>query len=215
MAEDKDKEKEEKKVLVPEASLTEMMERMAEMERSLEETRANQAGRETLDTDPANAEKKLREKQNFEPKFRTVRLKKFPMKGKHEDPGYIIGWTNRGAYQVIDKSGISAVTVDMIDVIFLDHERNDKGVLQAESIPLLKLMNDGAYVHCKILDRVVTKDRKATGEEINVSVFDEKHGLMRTGDVVDGYVEFTDIQLKIQIPGRAEPVAIDSKFVNY
>lgn len=215
MADEEKKILKDDEVAVPQATLTEIMTRLSETERLLEETRANQAGREELGSDAAAGEKKLREKQNFEPKFRTVRLRKYPMHGKHEDMGYVVGWTSRGAFQTVDRTGTSPVIVDMIEVIYLDHERNPKGVLQAEAIPLLKLMNEGIAVHCKVIERTVKKDKKPTGEEINVSVFDEKHGLVRTGDVVDGYVEFTDIQLKIQIPGRVEPVEIDSKFVNY
>ena len=77
MADDK------KTVEVPLSDLRAMQEQMAEMDRIIAESDAKQAGLEELLSKGAstNEEPKLREKRNFEPKFRTVRLHKYPIAG--------------------------------------------------------------------------------------------------------------------------------------
>ena len=106
-----------------------MQEQMAALEQKVADQDAKNAGIEEIlaKTAEAGTEPKLREKKNFEPKFRTVRLRKYPIGGEIENQGYIVGWTNRGAYQVVDKSGVSPQIVDMSDVVFLGQERNEDG----------------------------------------------------------------------------------------
>ena len=70
-------------------------------------------------------------------------------------------------------------------------------------------------MYCKIIEEKVEKDiRVPTGEEIATTSFDPKHGTVETGETVDGYVAYSDIQYKIQIPGVDDPIWIDSKFCN-
>lgn len=191
----------------------------ASLEIALEEERAKRAGLEemmaSMSTAPTTGEQKgLREKKNFEPKFRTVRIRKFPIAGDVENMGYIVGWTNRGAYHKIVQTGMGPREVNFIDVLFLGKERNAEGKLQAESIQLLDLINKGEQVVCKIIKTEREDNKVPTGEEIDTTTWDPQHGLVMTGDKIDGYVVESDIKYTIQVPGVAEPIIIDAKFCN-
>lgn len=212
---DKENNKDEM-VQVPMKLLEKMQKDIAEAERKAEESIAKVAGVEAAyqsDSDSIGAPK-LKEKKNYEPKFRTVRLRQYPIAGNQENLGYVVGWTNRGAYQEIDKTGISPIAVDFIDVVFHGHDKTSEGKIKAEKIRLLDLLNKSVQVHCKIVD--MKKDAKVvpTGEEINVTTWDPVHGLIDTGEKIDGFVTYSDINYKLQIPGIAEPVWIDAEFVN-
>ncbi len=212
-----EKEKKDKGIVeVPQDTLTKILEKQSEQERLLEESRAKTAGIEEMLAKGAapEGEPKLRKKNDFEPKFRTVRIRKYPMKGDIENLGYIVGWTSRGAYRKVDTSGLQKEWVDMLDVIFLGHERNAEGKLQAESIPLLDIMNNGVQVNCKILKVHREEKDKPTGEQIAVQTFDPKHGLVPTGEIIDGFTSYSEIKYEVQIPGIAEPVTIDSLYCN-
>jgi len=206
----------EKTITVPEKTLVDIQVKMAEHEREMEEMRAKNAGLEAMLDKGATPEgqPKLREKKNFEPKFRTVRIRKYPIAGDVENLGYVIGWTSRGAYQQVDRTGLTPQIVDFLDVIFLGRERGADGKLQVEKIPLLDLMNKGVQVNCKIIETQKENKDVPTGEEISVQVFDPKHGLVATGEIVDGFTSYSEIKYKIQIPGVAEPVWIDSLYCN-
>lgn len=222
MANDDDKEKKEGKedsvVEVPLKLLTQMQEQMADLERKVADGEAKAAGFEELAAKVAEAqgEKKegLRERKSFEPKFRTLRLRKYPIAGDPENLGYVVGWTNRGAYQVVDKTGVSPVIVDMIDIVFLGSEKTKEGKLKAEQVKLLDLMNKGIFVHCKILETKKESIKTPTNEEIDITMFDPAHGLVTTGEKIDGYFAQDEIKYKIQIPGIAEPVWIDATYAN-
>lgn len=205
-------------VVVDQKTLQAVLEKTAELEKQVADQAAKNAGLEELfaSSQPADTtgERKLRERKSFEPAFRTVRVRKYPMGGDFENQGYVIGWTSRGSYQKVDRSGISPVLVDYIDIVFLDHEKNAEGKLTAESVPLLDLLNKGVQVHCKVLELKKNEHKDPTGEEINVTVWDPQHGLLQTGDIIDGYVGMTDLTYTIQIPGRKDPVTIDGQFVN-
>jgi len=197
------------------SDLQKVMESIAELERKNAELEAKQAGMSELIGKADASEPKLREKQNFEPKFRTVRIRKYPMKGNYEDLGYVIGWSNRGAYQMVDRtSGIAPTIVDMIDVQFLGHEKDEKGKLQFEAVPLLSLYNKGVQVHCKIIKTERQEVKVPTGEEISVTVYDPKHGMTATGDKIDGWVAHSEITYTIQIPGVEGETKIGELFVN-
>lgn len=208
---------EEEFVKIPLADLAQMQKQMAELERKDEERVAQMAGLESMIADGKSAEVsgdgKLREKKSYEPKFRTVRIRKFPIKGDVTNMGYVVGWTSRGAYQEVDRSGISPQVIDMIDVIFLGHERNEKGTLQAEKIKLLDLLNKGEQVYCKIVS-VKRDDKKVpTGEEIDVTMWDPQHGLVATGDKIDGFVGVSDFKYTIEVPGVGQ-AEVDGLYVN-
>lgn len=205
-----------KTVEVPVETLTKMQEQMAQMEQKIADQEAKSAGIEEIMSKAAEAgdQPKLREKKNFEPKFRTVRLRKYPIAGDIENMGYIIGWTNRGAYQTVDRSGIAPQVVDMIDVVFLGQEKNEEGKIKAEAVRLLDLYNKGQQVHCKILEQKKENIKVPTGEEIDVTVFDPAHGLVATGDKVDGYVVTSEIKYRLQVPGVEGDLWIDSVFCN-
>lgn len=202
-------------VEVPLNLLTKMQEQMAELERKVEEGEAKNAGLEEMFSKGVSSEgeTKLREKKNFEPKFRTVRIRKYPKAGGPE-LGYVVGWTNRGAYQEVDRSGVSPQVVDYIDVIFLGDEKSKDGKIKAEKIKLLDLFNNGIQVHCKIVSTKRNDEKIPTGEEIDITVFDPQHGLISTGEKIDGYITMSDIQYTIQIPTVSGDVVVDGAFVN-
>ena len=209
MAEDK------KTVEVPAALLTAMQEQVSEMERKLAENEAKTAGLESLmEKASADGEPKLREKKSFEPKFRTVKIRKYPIAGDIDNMGYVIGWTNRGSYQEVDRTGISPQVIDVIEILFLGQERSKDGKLKAEKVRLLDYMNKGIPVHCKILSEKVEQRNIPTGEEIHCTTFDPQHGLIDSGDVIDGYVGYSDKTLTIQIPGVEKPLEIDAMYCN-
>ncbi len=212
----KEKTLKDGEVAVPQETLKNILERLDGAEKRAEDAELKvqglaesiSSGLETSDVP------RLREKKNFEPKFKTVRLRKYPMGGEHENLGYVVGWTSRGAYQMVDKSGVSPIVVDFIDVIFLGHEKKPDGSINAESVRLLDLMNRGEQVHCKVLEEKKDPKVKPTGEEIHTTTFDPKHGLVDTGEVIDGYVAYSDITLVLQVPGIEKPVTVDAIFVN-
>ena len=217
MAEEiKEELKEEKTIKVSAKTILEMQEKMAEQDRKIADMEAKGAGIEEILAKSAEAgdTPKLREKKSFEPKFRTVRLRKYPIAGDPENLGYIIGWTNRGAYQTVDRSGVSPQIVDMIDVVFLGQEKNAEGKIKAEAIRLLDLYNKGHQVHCKILETKREEIKTPTGEEIDVTVFDPAHGLVATGDKIDGFIVNSEIKYKLKVPGVDDEVWIDSVFCN-
>lgn len=207
--------KEEEKIEVPASLLKTMQEQMAEQDRKIADMEAKSAGLEEMVAKnvSTNDDLKLKEKKSFEPKFRTVRIRKYPMFGKEDDLGYVIAWTNKGAYEEVDRSGVTPTVINYLDIIYLGHEKKD-GKIQAEKVKLLDFMNKGQQVHCKILETKREEIKVPTGEEINVSVFDPQHGLIATGDMVDGYYAYSDIKYKVQIPGIAEPVWIDALYCN-
>lgn len=214
MADNKDKET----VEVPLEILTKMQEQAADMERKMADMEAKNAGLEVLfqqqQAADTTGEPKLRTKTTYEPKFRTVRIRKYPVAGNHEELGYVVGWTNRGAYQEVDKTGVAPQIVDYLDIVFLGKERNAEGKLQAEKVKLLDFMNKGQQVHCKILDKVSESQIVPTGEEIDVSIFDPAHGLVETGEKIDGFFTYSDVKYKVQIPGVPDPIWIDATYVN-
>ena len=206
----------EKTIEVSEKSLLAMQEKMAEMERQREEDRSKMAGLEELFSKGATptGEGKLREKKNFEPAFRTVRIRKYPIAGDYENLGYVIGWDHRGAYQEVDRTGVSPQVLDFINIFFLGKERGENGKLKAEKVKLLDLINNSVQVHCKILETKKNIIKVPTGEEIDVSVFDPQHGLVSTGDKVDGYFTQSEVKYTISIPGIDKPVEVGGEFVN-
>jgi hypothetical protein len=215
MAKDENKV-EDKKVEVSEKTLLAMQEKMSEMERLREEDKAKMAGLEELFSKgaPAQGEAKIREKKNFEPSFRTVRIRKYPIAGDYNNLGYVIGWDNRGSYQEVDATGVNRQMVDFINIFFLGKDRNTEGKLKAEKVRLLDLLNNGVQIHCKILETKKNVVKVPTGEEIDVSVFDPQHGLVSTGDKVDGYYAQSEVKYVISIPGVVEPVEINAEFCN-
>lgn len=204
-------------VTVPAGLLQQIQEQMTEMEVKLEQERgAREALESMLDTKNVDAEgaPKLREKKTFEPKFRTVRLRKFPIGGDYDNQGIVIGWTNRGSYQQVDRTGVNPQVVDFIEVVFLGHEKTEDGKIKAEKVRTLDLMN-APQLTCKIL-KVDREDniKVPTGEEIDVSIFDPAHGLMSTGEKVDGYTAHSEITYTLQVPGIEGEVVIDQIYCN-
>lgn len=207
--------------VVDQKVLTSILEKQALLEKELEDTKAKAAGVEELFAAQAsNTEPTVRKKKDYEPKFRTVRIRKYPILGDIENMGYVVGWTDRGAYQKVDRSGVSPQIVDYLDIVFLDLETGEpkrvNGKLQAESVPLLDLMNKSELVVCKVLEMRKNVREIPTGEEIAVLTWDPRHGgtPVDTGERIDSYVQYTDIECVIQIPGVDKPVRIDAKYCN-
>lgn len=203
-------------VVVDQKTLQQVLDKQAEMELEIEENKNKQAGLEALLNEGKDSapEGKLREKKNFEPKFRTVKLRQYPFDANNPtELTYVIGISDRKAFQEVDSSGITRQVVDMIEIIPLPKSKDEKPV--AMKVKLLDFMNNGIQKNCKILSVKREEDDKVpTGEEIDVTVFDPAHGLTATGDKVDGYTSFAKIKYEIQIPGVAESIWIDAKYCN-
>lgn len=201
------------KVEVPLKLLTEMQKQLAALEKSDTDKEAKIAGLEqSMSKADTTDAPKLRERKNFEPKFHTVRLRKYPKAGGDE-LHYVIGWTNKGAYQEVDRTGVAPQVIDFIDIIYLGDETTKDGKIKAEKVKLLDFLNKGQQVHCKILETKVEPVKVPTGEVINVTVFDPQHGMVSTGDEIDGYVVQSDTKFRVQVLGHGE-VLIDGEFVN-
>lgn len=206
----------EETVAVPSSVLADIQKQLAGFERDKAESDAKIAGLEEMIANGAvtNTDATLRKKKDFAPKFHSVKLRQYPIAGDHENLGWVVGWTNRGAYQEVDRSGVSPQMVDYIDIIFLGDEKTKEGKIKAEKVRLLDLLNKGTQTYCKVLKEDRTPRAEPTGEEIDVSIFDPAHGLIQTGEKVDGVVMFSDVVLTIEVPGHPSPVEIDSTFVN-
>ena len=206
-----------KKVEVDESFLIKLQEDMAELQGQVQDVQGKNEVLEGMMSEAGKSpegEKGLRQRQTYEPKFRTVRIRKYPIAGDPENLGYVIGWTNRGAYNEVDRTGVSPQVVPMIDIIFLGREKNKEGKILAEKVPLHKLLSESVQVTARILDTKFDKKFQPTGEEIDVTLWDPNHGLVSTGDKVDGFVTYSDIKYLIQIPAIEEPVWIDHAFCN-
>jgi hypothetical protein len=208
-----EKPKAEEKVEVPLKLLTEMQEQLASQEKRIADSELKAAGlAEIINQADTTDAPKLRERNTKEPKFHTVRLRKYPKAGGDE-LHYVKGWTNKGAYQEVDRTGVSPQIVDFIDIIYLGDETTKEGKIKAEKVRLLDFLNKGQQVHCKIIETKNEPVKIPTGEEIQVVTFDPQHGLTTTGDLIDGYVVQSNIKFKINVPGHGE-TWIDSEFVN-
>lgn len=218
MADDNKKpsEKEEVMVPVPQSVLEKLQSDMLALEQKVEEGEARNAGLEELFNSQAEASGEktgLKKRKDFTPKFRTVRVRKYPIAGDITNMGVVTGWSDRGAYQEVDGTGITRQYVDFIDIFFHGQEKTKNGKTKAEKIKLLDLINNGPQITCKILE--VKKEEKVveTGEEIGVSTFDPQHGMISTGETVDGYWTYSDTQVKVDVPGVGI-IWLDAKFVN-
>jgi len=88
--------KKSKTVEVSEDMLTGLHRRMLELEKQAETQDGIIAGLKEVNESKDDGVK-LREKKSYEPKFRTARLRKYPVAGNFDDQDYIIGWSDRGA----------------------------------------------------------------------------------------------------------------------
>ena len=211
-----DKEEKEVSIKVPASLLQEMQAQIAALEIKANESAARADGLEKIisEGDKATGGDTLKMKKDFEPKFNTVRLRKYPIAGDVTNLGIVSGWSNRGAYEEVDRNGVSPVIVNFLDICFLDHEKNAKGVLQFEKVKLTDLFNKGVQETYKVLDRKVTPNIVPTGEEINVTIFDPAHGMISTGDKVDGYTAYSDTKIKVAIPGKPDGIWFGAEFLN-
>lgn len=197
-----------KMVQVSSSVLETMQKQMLDMEIKMESQRGEIEGLKVIrEREEDGDARKLRTKRNFEPKFRTARLRKYPFAGNYDDQRYVVGWTARGAYQEVDRTGISPTIVDYIDIMFLGEEKPQK-------VRLLDLLNDGIQEHCKIVNVEKKVEEVGTGEEIGVTEFDSQHGTVLTGDKVDGMTVFQKFVYEVQIPGHDGTVMIEEKFIN-
>lgn len=200
-------------VEVPQETLSKIMEDIAQLQKDNADKDAKIAALSDGGEAKPVGQTPLREKKTFEPAFRVVRLKKLPFNGDPEDKRIVIGWTDRGSYQKVDRSGTHAELVDYMQVIYLGHERDKDGKLQAFEVKTLDLYNAESIV-CKIINEDVKKTKDPTGEVIPVTTYDPKHGTVLTGDTVDGWVENAEVKLTISVPGVIEPVTINAKYAN-
>lgn len=200
--ENKGNEKPEEVSTVPTKMLVEMQKQMAQNEKDNAELKAKLAGIEVLMEEDKEtvSEPALKKKKSFEPAFRTAKLRKFPIKGDFENQGYVIGWTDRGAYEEVAMTAMGPAKTLFIDLVFAGLEKNAEGKAQAEKVNYLKFLNDSTIERFKIIETKREDNEVATGEEIDITVFDPQHGLMSTGEKIDGYTVFTNVKHKISVP---------------
>lgn len=207
-----DKKKDEEMASVPMSILKDIQERLAAAEIKAESKDGIIEGLKSMLEEKADSkgEETLRKRKDFTPKFRSVRLRKYPVNGDASKLDYIVGWTERGAYEEVDRNGLSPQMVNYIEVFFLSQPK------KAEKIRILDMLNKGIQVSCKVVKDNVPESKKivGTGEEISVSVFDPHHGMVSTGEIVDGFTTYHDSEYLVEIPGSDEPVWISGRFLN-
>lgn len=193
-----------KTVEVPVDLLKEMQEKIAALE-----------ARDTVNA-VMEGKKDIRELESLEAKFKQkkIRLRKVRiLNDKNEDKGgIVIGWTARGAYEVVDKSGPNAVNVNMMDVFFLGGPKDKPTTIT------LKTLMSGEEIWCDEVSRDVQIKKHKTGEEIEVMEWDTKTGRgnnqISTGVIIDGYYAIPEGTMALKVPGQEEPVIIDIRFAN-
>ena len=154
--------------------------------------------------------KDIRELESLEERFKTKKyyLRKIKIvDDKGEDHGgIVVGWTDRGAYEVVDKSGVSAIMVNYMDVFLL--RKKTPVTVKAMTV------KDGERIECTEVSRDIKIHKHKTGEEIEVMEWDEKHGHLSTGTMIDGYYATPEGTITVSIPGIAEPYTINQKYLN-
>lgn len=203
---------------VPASLLIEMQKQMAKNEQDNADLKAKLAGIEVLmeeDKDTVS-EPALRKKKSFEPAFRTVKLRKYPMMKDHNNQGYVVGWTDRGAYEEVTVTPMGPQKILYIDLIFAGHEKNEEGKTQAEKVNYIDFLNNSTVERFKIIESKREPNEVATGEDIDIVVFDPQHGLVSTGEKIDGYTVFTNVQHQVSIPevNNGAPMWIDATYCN-
>lgn len=208
----------EETIQVPKKLLEDLQFEIAENKRQRLESDAKMAGMTELlekdQTPGTRTEGGLRKKTNFEPSYRTVRLRQYPKAGDFDNLGWVIGWSHRGAYRDSDLSGIPGQQTDWIDIMFLDDEKTKEGLPKFEKVRLLDLLNKSVQKHFEIIEKKTKIREVPTNEKINVVMFDPQHGLIGTGEIVDGYVSYSEDTYVLKFPGREKPLSIDGIFVN-
>ena len=116
---EKETKKEDKKIQVSESVLVKIQEDLAAQELKMAELENKNAGLEEMLSKGVSTtgEEKIKKSKDFSPKFRTVRIRKYPIAGDVNNLGYVIGWTSRGAYEEVDRTGTSPQIVNFIDII--------------------------------------------------------------------------------------------------
>ena len=201
------KKEEEQVVQVPQSVLTQLQKQLTDLEVRVEEANAKNAGLEELfRTADTVTEPQLRQKKSFTPKFHTVRLRKFPIAGDYNNQGIVVGWDARGAYQEVDRNGVTPMVVEFLNIKFLGQEKLEK-------VRLLDLINNSTQIVCKVLEEKKETKIVETGEEMDATEFDTAHGTVGTGEKVDGFYTYADMQYLVQIPGEKD-TWIDAKYLN-
>jgi len=200
---------EDKAVSVPSSVLADIQKRMTDLEIAAESKDGIIEGLKTMLEEKADSkgDEKLRKRRDFTPKFRTVKMRRYPVNGDPAKLDYVIGWTDRGAFEEVDRSGLSPQMVNYMEIIFMTQPK------KAEKVKILDLLNRGIQVSCKVAEEKRRVKEVPTGEEISVSMFDPQHGMISTGEVVDGMTTYHDTDYLIEIPG-SDPVWINGKFLN-
>lgn len=196
----------DKKIEVDESLLLDMQKQIKDLE-----ARTLAAETAALVTAVAEGKKDIREIESLTERFKLkeLTLRKLSITGADgkDKGGIVIGWTPRGAYEVVDKSGANAVLVNMMDVFFLGGSDKPTTIKASDLVK-------GERIKCKEISRDMQVVKHKTGEEIEVSEFKTEHGLVATGTIIDGYYAQPEGTYTVSIPEHDKPVTINQMFFN-
>ena len=200
--------KDDKKVEVPESLLLSMQAQIAELQKVNEANAAAQVISQAAE----GKSDAIRELVSLEEKFKKMpkvphlrRVKLYDDKGIDKG-GLVVGWTGRNSYETVNKDGVAAKIVNMIDVFFLG--KPDKAV----TITTDALMS-GEKVKCEIVASNIIRKKHKTGEEVEVVEW-TKSGAVPTGVWIDSYDERPEGSYTLKVPGVEELVTIDLRYMN-
>lgn len=156
-------------------------------------------------------QKDIRELESLEERFKVKEytLRKITLvdeKG-NQTQKIVVGWRG-SAYSIWDKSGPNSVEVIMYDVYFLGESKDKPTSITA------KTFFAGEKIKCREVAKNIKIEKHKTGEEIEVTQWDEKHGRVETGQIIDGYYSMAEGTISVQVPGYDDPVAVDIKYLN-
>lgn len=194
-------------IVVTKAEMATLLARMDSMEKelastaSLDEVKAIESG--TAD---------IREIENIEEKWKkapkVMHLRSVAMedpKTKQVVNKVVVGWTKRGCYVKVKDHPNEPETL-MYDVYFY-------GDKEPVAITAKKFL-DSPRIKCMEIGRDITVKKYKTGEELEVTEFDPKHGLKSTGTIIDGYYATPEGTYALKVPGINEPVVVNINHVN-
>lgn len=199
--------KEEKKIEVSESLIVEMQKTLEESKRKIAELEAA-----NLVAAVESGKKDIRELESLEERFKNKEytVRKISMRDEKGNvkEDIVIGWTSKGAYPIWDKSGPNAVQVLMYDVFLLNGSKDKPTTISAETL------FSGERVKCTEVSKDINIQKHKTGEEIEVTQWDDKHGITATGIIIDGYYAIPEGTITVKIPGVDEPVTMNINHLN-
>lgn len=198
--------KEPKKIEVDESVLTDLMAQLASQKRDIDSLNAK-----ALISDVEEGKKGLREVEDAAAKYAkapheySLRMVSMADTKGNETKKLVIGWTAKGCYVKVKDHPNEPETL-MYDVLFYGDEK---------AVPITaKKFKDGERIKCVEVSRDIKLEKHATGEEMEVTQFDPKHGMTATGIIIDGFDQRPEGTYTLQVPGFPDPITVNMNHVN-